>query len=462
MARSETTRHPFAPVLMLASALALLVASVTPGLHPASADQFTPLEDPPSIAVDTANIVVGAPQEGEGDEVTGSMDPTVTEGSPFTSFTAFQPASTRSTEIYNVFATITTNGQLDNVTRVRFCLYDSNDAAYAAESTGAALVDTDCSIPAGQATSAALPARSTVNEPKRLMVMEWAAGEDDGPATITVVGGNNYADAGTFFDLANVVENDGANTRSATIRFSFQVSNAMQVSSDWKIRMAAESQATISDVTQDEQSAIDTPAAALEVNYFAEMTTNRADAAPIDYGIVVPGVTELKTGTGGEDASITSGAYTANDQSALTIEATRFFNGGAAEEPDNTIELATNGDISQDNQDRRTVVGDETVDDIGLADGILNVPNGQVSLDCAFDDDVALTVVEDAAKFIQVRNAARVLATARSATGETASSLANHSCMLNYPGGGPVANVPYSNTVTLGLIQGAGTLGGGS
>ena len=458
MARSETTRHPFAPLLMLASALALLVASVTPGLHPASADQFTPLEDPPSILVNTANIVVGAPQEGEGDEVTGSMDPTVTEGSPFTSFTAFQPAATRSTEIYNVFATITTNGQLNNVTRVRFCLYDSDDDAY----TDVTVVDTDCSIPTGQATSAALPAISAVSEPKRLMVMEWAAGT---PATITVVGDNNYADAGTFFDLGNVTENVDANTRSATIRFSFQVSNAMQVSSDWKIRMAAESQATIEGDTQDEQSAIDTPAAPLTVNYFAEMTTNRADAAAIDYGIVVPGVTVLKTGTGSEGASITSGAYTANDQSALTVAATRFFNGGTAEDPTNTIELATNGDISQENQDRRTVVGGDTVTDIGLADGILNVPNGQVSLDCAFDDDVDLTdgedVVDDAAKFIQVRNAARVLATARSATDEDASSLANHSCMLNYPGGGPVANVLYSNTVTLGLIQGAGTLGGG-
>ena len=432
---------------MLASALALLVASVTPGLHPAAADQFTPLEDPPSIVVNSTNIVVGNPQD-SGESIDANMDPSKTgSDEPFDEFSKFQPSSGSSTEIYNVFATITTNGQLANVTRVRFCLYDSKDDEYATPAT----IDTDCTIPSAQETNAALPELSTVDEPKRLMVMEWQEGETP---NIAVVGSNNYEDAGTFFAVGDVTEN-GDNTRSATIRFSFKVSNAMQVSDGWQIRMAAESQAEIDDVEQGEQSAIDEPATELTVNYFAEMTTNRAttdrtgESDPVsivvNYGIVVPGVTVLKTGA----SSIDSGDYTANDVSDLTIVATKFAFDG------NDILLAENGDISTDNSDRLTKDESDGGAEVtfAVADAIKNVPNGTVSLDCAFDDNVDLAETGDTDKFVQVITDARVLAAERDATGEGATDLADHSCMLNYPGGGPVANKDYTNTVTLGLTQ---------
>ncbi len=433
MTRTLAARGPIAPAAALASALAMLVALTGPGLLPASADQFTPLEDPPSIEVQADNILVGDPAMAE-----ASMVAAATGG--YTEFSAFQPASTRSTDIYNVFATITTNGQLENVTEVRFCLYDSNDDRYSTSSN----IDTDCGIPADLASNEALPDVVTAdNDPRRLLVIQWEAGETP---SVTVVGDNNYLNAGTLFDLDGKTEAEDGNSRSAKIRFSFQVSNAMQVSDGWMIRVAAESQATIDSEAQTKQTSIDTPTEELTVNYFAEMTTGRADSVTIDYGIVTPGVTVLREGA----TSISTGAYTANDASVLTINGTDFINDPGMVE--NTIALAANGDIFDINQDR-------TAEDTqaGRFAAIKNVPTGTVSLDCAFATAIDLETDEDVQKFVQVRNAARVFALGIVKTGESATSLADHSCMVNYPGGGPVANVVYSNTVTVAPIQSTGT-----
>jgi len=456
MNRTLADRGTLTPVAALASALAMLVALTGPGLLPASADQFTPLEDPPSILVQADNILVGNPRpDGTDvtDEATGAMIAAVTGDpeTPYSAFSAFQPASTRSTEIYNVFATITTNGQLKNVTEVRFCLYDSNDARYSTDAN----IDVDCGIPADLASSEELPEAPTTTAPERLLVIRWIAGETP---TVTVVGTNNYADAGTFFDLEETTE-DGT-TRSAKIRFSFQVSNAMQVSDGWKIRVAAESQASIAEAAQAKQTSVDDASDVdLTVNYFAEMTTGRADSTTINYGIVTPGVTVLKTNvTDGDDSSISTGSYTANDASVLTINGTDFITNG---EPTNAIPLATNGDIFADNTDRTDADSEEA-----RSVAITNVPSGTVSLDCAFVETVSLSDDAELQQFVQVRNAARVFALDISKTGESPTGLGRHSCMVNYPGGGPVANVVYSNTVTVAPIQTSGTPalgdGGGS
>jgi hypothetical protein len=446
MNRTHALRGPIAPVAALASALAMLVALTGPGLTPASADQFTPLEDPPSIVVQADNILVGDPVMDVTDPMVAQSGTDVDE---YAAFEAFQPASPQSGEIYNVFATITTNGQLENVTEVRFCVYDSNDDRYATASN----IDTDCGIPAALAPNDPLPAIVTEdNDPTRVLVIQWEAG---GTPTITVVGDNNHLNAGTEFDLDGKTEAADGNTRSAKIRFSFKVSNAMQVSAGWKIRVAAESQATIGDgegSIQGEQTSIDLPTNPLTVNYFAEMTTARESA--INYGIVTPGLTILKEG----DDSISTGAYTANGASVLTINGSDFVNDPGMGAPENTIALATNGDIFVPNDGRTD--GD---DEASRVAAIKNVLTGTVSLDCAFAPSIDLEVDDDLKKFVQVRNAARIFALGIAKTGEDATELADHSCMVNYPGGGPVANVVYSNSVTVAPIQSVGepALGGG-
>ena len=458
MNRSFTANGPLAPAAVLLSVLMLIVALAGPGLFPASADQFTPLEDPPSIMIAGTAITIGDPaaEDGSGGSIyANAFNP---EDAEWENFEAFQPADERSTEIYNVFANITTNGQLKNVQRIRLCLYDSGDDLGDTDAEADAL----CGIPLAQLSAEALPAlpsaTGTKNAPESRLVMEWRSaafhnaleGLDEGDAVsvpqVIIVGDNLYQDAGTAFN----VDPDGTATGTAAVRFSFKVSEAMQVSEDWKIRVAAQSRAVIDEEPQTTQSDIDAPDDTYTVNYFAMMKADRAADGAINYGVVTPGMTFLKTKAGETDDSITSGQYHANDLSALTIEATDFVNAET-----NVIPLATNGDIDDTNFPRWTASGGTP----SLALAIKNVPSGEASLDCAFSDEVVLTDEEDAALFVQVRNFARVLATSQPATGEGGTtSLGNHSCMLNYPGGGPVANVVYSNTVTLAMIQGSGTL----
>ena len=462
MDRTLTARSPLAAAAAVLSALGLLIALTGPGLTPAAADQFTPLEDPPSIVVNTTAIMVGDPQDGSDNELTGSMIAAADESddgsggtydTPYSAFTEFQPASGSTSDIYNVFATITTNGQLSNVTEIRLCLYDSNDSHYATASS----IDSDCGIDDAQVSSDPLPTAASSNaDPTRLMVINY---DHSGPTTTVVDSeNNNYTDHGTFYDVSNVTEN-GDGTRSATIRFSFSVSNAMQVSTGWKIRAAAESVATINSNAQDPQSAVHVPTDTFTVAYFGEMTTGRAaTTGTVDYGIVTPDVTVLMTNeSGSPNNSISTGTYTANDYSAITIQGTDFQNSANSA----TIPLAENGDIWDSNAARSagaSVAQMETA--------IKNVPSGTVALDCAYVESVTTTLDQEAEllDFVQVKeSAAREFLIDQSATDEDGVDLEPHSCMVNYPGGGPVANVVYDNTVTLGVIQDADnllTLGG--
>jgi hypothetical protein len=433
----------------------MLVALTGPGLTPASADQFTPLEDPPSIVVVGSEIYVG-------DDASIDRDDFTALGGD-----AIVPAFPRSGEVYNVFTELSTNGDLENVTEIRLCLYDSADVDFKTDDTAdETKIAAVCGIEAGLTTTGPLAAAptawtdtgdaATANfDPTKVFVMRWLVDEDGaGGAGFRVEQGGdtvNYENAGSAFTPAGL--------QTATAKFSFKVSNAMQVSSSWKIRVAAESVSTDTDNRDPKgQSAQDLPTATFEVAYFGHMSNEADEVRPsVEFGVVVPATTASQQ-------NLLTGHYTANDASSLTIRGTDFVYDDAG--TDRTIALASNGDIDAGNSARQTK-DRNTTDDLGedslsAADSVLNVKDGEVSLDCAFVPEA--TVETDAASFIQVRtDGARIFATSGiSATGESLKTdLSAHTCLLSYRGQAPVANQLYTNTVIMGLIQGTdGSLGG--
>mgnify|MGYP000473908683 CR=1 FL=1 len=121
-----------------------------------------------------------------------------------------------------------------------------------------------------------------------------------------------------------------------------------------------------------------------------------------------------------------------------------------------SVTVDNKGDIGGTaNSSRRSALSDPTD-----AQVIENVTNGRVSLDCAYLEAPTLTegLPSDSNEldaFVQVGTTARVLTTDLASTNESPVSLTDHTCMLSYPGGGTIANVEHSNTVTLGLIEDA-------
>ena len=234
----------------------------------------------------------------------------------------------------------------------------------------------------------------------------------------------------------------------------------MQVSSSWKVRIAAQSSVTVDSQTT-VQSASDVPATTFTVGYFGHMNADGDNSGStqrpmVDFGQLIPGTTDK------DNDDILTGHYTANAPSNLTIRGTDFvYNDGSV---DHTIALATNGDFDfSDNADRASTdygYGAPTDD----AETLLNVPEGEASLDCAFVPSA--TVASNVESFVQVQNDPRIFAadeTVITATGEALkTTLGNHTCFLTYRGAAPVANQTYANDVVIGIIQDAGgALGSG-
>lgn len=450
MNRSLTTNGPLAPAAVLLSIVMLIVALAGPGLFPASADQFTPLEDPPSITVVSSEIFTLK------DEATASLD---LDDYEELDGDAIQPAFPRSGTVYNVFLDLATNGDLSNVTEIRLCLYDSADDDFDTDEKIAAVCgiaeDDDGTAPLSDAPTAwtnSSDADTANFTPEKVFVIRWLADEDgDGNAGFRVENGGgtvNYKDEGSAFTP------DGQEARA---RFSFSVSNAMQVSSGWKIRAAAESVSDTDTRDPKGQSAQDLPAATFEVAYFGHMSNEESEVRPsIDFEVVVPNTTKVQQ-------DIRTGHYTANDVSSLTIRGTNFTFDDAG--TPRTVALATNGDFGQANTDRREKDRNDTAvtldTPLNAADAVLNVPDGQVSLDCAFV--AKATTADNASAFVQVTTASRIFATSGiTATGEALrTNLSDHTCALSYRGAAPVANEEYTNTVIMGLVQGTGVALGG-
>lgn len=457
MTLTNAPSRPTAALTAILSAVALLIALVGAGNQPARADKFTPLEDPPTISIETDAVVV-TPSGILGDD----MDPATDDGddTKYDSFSAFQPAFNGSDEIYNVFATITSNADdwQDNITRVRLCIYEP-DAIGALVSPDNTVNDV-CGFELG-----GLAAFTTAlgdlphKDPRDILVIEWNAEDhtDSDLQGFTVLddGDNQHSNVESRAAFLSTSTNEGL------IRFSFKVSHAMQESDDWEIRVAVESQPPSFDTAgevcedpedgsctaQDPQSGTDisgtsdTPVT-YPVAYFGSMTTARDDT--VNFGVVRFGEVVTRT-------EIPSGAYVANAVSSLIIQATDFTNEDGATV---TVPLAETGDLFD--------AGNEERDEEQDGDTTTWAGDNTVSLDCKFDDTESLDLDSirtgespEYAGWLQVGNFARVFATGKEATGESSESLDAHACALTYGGGAERANVVFSNQVDLGVMKSA-------
>jgi len=197
-----------------------------------------------------------------------------------TTFTGFQPAYPRSTQVYNVSTTVSKPGGIQNLNQgLTMCIW---------------LEDvTDCSDPSP--------------DPRTTFVMtwNWSADADRSADTdrdaFAVVGTNNYSgDASRSNYSASKYDNDEP---SATVEFVFQVSNAMQSSANWNIQISAD------DGTNETTEATDR----LRSNYYGAVTLQRTAQTfrvAQDSFSVIEGVP--------------LGNYSANGESNVTIEASDF------------------------------------------------------------------------------------------------------------------------------------------
>lgn len=486
MTLTNASSRPTAALTAILSAVALLIALVGAGNQPARADKFTPLEDPPTISIE-ANAVVVTPSG----TLVDPMDPTTDDDDveKYDSFTAFQPAFNGSSEVYNVFATITSNADdwEKNITRVRLCIYEDD----AISETNAACGFVDDGI--GPFTTAF--ESLTEKEPDEILIIEWNKAVHDGDSEFT--GFQLLDDGENKHSLVDADENglgsqaaflSAGGDDSGMIRFAFRVSHAMQVSSKWGIRVAVESQppafnaatgelwdpesdggGTSADPAEctetgtpvgcelpDAQSGTDSTAADFEVAYFGSMTAARDNTS--NFGVMALGSISTVTEIG-------SGRYVANDASDLLIQATDFTNGTGGGEV--TVPLALTGDLDDDNSSgfaplTGVAFDSDPQDRARDQDGDLGTwaPDNRVSLDCKFDDNDELDLSEirsagtpDYAGWMQVTNAARVFVTEMTATDEGGEDLDSHACALTYGGGAARANVVFSNQVDLGVAQ---------
>lgn len=453
MTLTNALSRPTAAITAILSAVALLIALVGAGNQPARADKFTPLEDPPTISIET-NAVVVTPS-GTLDD---AMDPTVSAAdTTYDDFNAFQPAFDGSNEIYNVFATITSNADdwQENITRVRLCIYEP--AAIGALDEPNDDVDVVCGFDLGglgafEADLGDLPHE----DPSDILVIEWNKtdyddGDDMTGFTVLDNATNKHANAGSEAAFL------AATTNTGLIRFSFRVSHAMQESDDWEIRVAVESQPPSFDADGEEcedpgtgTCAAENPQSGTDISgtvdipskypvaYFGSMTAARATT--VNFGVVR--FAEVVT-----RAEISSGSYVANAVSSVIIQASAFSNGSGGAEV--TVPLATTGDLF--NSSRNT---DQDGDTTTWA------PDNRVSLDCKYDATESLNLntiragaSPDYASWLQVGNFARVFATGKAATPEAAETLTAHACALTYGGGAGRANVVFSNQVDIGIMK---------
>ena len=352
----------------LAAALgtaALVLATVSGPVPRATADTFSPPSDPPVVT---------------------SLSISSDEGGTFTGIT---PASPTSDAVYTVSAQITVPATLVGIEEIQLCIWLDSGA------------DCDADYSA------------TEPDPQTVLIADWSwdtsadnSENTDDYATWTeqfqMTGTNNHAlDAAT----SQTTYTDRTSDTTMDIDFSFTVSRAMRHSNNWTVRVAV-----VDESSQRGERSLEN----LLVNYFGAVTTDRP---AISFGALDDANTTMSTKN---DESL--GAYVANSQSDITIEATDFTDGGS-----NTLPLAA----SVNNADQKNQRGQ----------------NGSIVLRCSpgasFDSDAA-QIIDAGAEFFGP--AVSVISS------EAPESIGSHSCRLEFPFGQVNRpNVSYSNTVTVAI-----------
>jgi len=265
----KSTIRKFIAVAVFASPLA-----VVPQV--ASADTFTPLPGPPSVAI-TASPTVA------------SLDPA----------TGIQPADPSSTVVYNVTARVTTNATLAALDTVTMCFYKGTE------------ITDDASCP---------------TDPKNGVLLTWT--ESEAGDVFAKAGTNQYAlGTGGNVSTAKVL---GANPgvydatydptqKSVELKFNFKVSSAALAGTDWNVLVTAAYDSTFYVNWPGYQDAEGSAAvtSGITVKYYANVSGRTAAG----FGSVAEGGTSFVD-------NISAGTYKANAESDFSLTGTDFTSSG--------------------------------------------------------------------------------------------------------------------------------------
>lgn len=217
--------------------------------------------------------------------------------------------------------------------------------------------------------------------------------------SFSITGTNDYRDAGSTTSYA-----DGSGL-TMDVEFKFRASGAMLFGDDWNVTVLA--------VDQQDQGTQNDPvfsseltANGLVVLFFGSVRTQPASKS---FG-------NIKKGESSKIENVSTGSFTANGLADISIEATDFKYSSS------TIEL----------------------DELNRNPG-----TGKVSLTCNAGSSYS------ASNSILVGNSPQLLITGEFGSGtlESTGTTQPHSCQLEYGGGAAVANVEYSNTLTVSIHQ---------
>lgn len=303
----------------------------------ARADVFTPTNDPPTVE----NLVL--PE-------------------------AMQPASPRSTAVYDLVATVGSQGTVANLKTVSMCWYKG---------------------------SASSSCDDAATDPKTQFKMIWTQSTN----SFSVVGTNNYRNAGS-----STTYGDGT-ALSMDVTFKFRISDAMLFGEDWNVKVSVVDQQDNS-TPADPMFSSEIEASNLVVLYFGAVSTQPSSKP---FGA-------LGFGESNDVTNVSTGQFRANSASDINISATDFTY------LSNTIPLDTSNS---------------------------SPASGYVAMDCNqgenFGDSPPVRVSSSPQLLIS-----NVFS---SGTGESTDTTFPHSCRLVFGGGAAVANVLYTNTVTIGIGQ---------
>lgn len=228
-------------------------------------------------------------------------------------------------------------------------------------------------------------------DPDTEFLMTWTEATN----SYAVTGSNNHLNSGSTSDYG-----DGSGL-TMDITFKFKISQAMIHSTNWNVEIWAmddQAQSSYDSVSL----LLDDSRSGVTVDYFGAVDTDRTSQAYGSLGYQGTSVVD----------NISTGAFFANGPSDISLSADNFTNGAAT---------------------------------INLASGLPS--SGEALLRCsptnAFDggSSAAITSTPTALNYFQFGGG----------TGEASDSSLVHSCELTYGGGATVANVLYSNTVTVAI-----------
>lgn len=392
-------------------------------------------------AVTALSLALGGIQAASADSVFLYQGPPrlefgdITFSSDSSAVTNLQPSKGDSRTWHSVDVSVVTNGAISTIDRVTLCLYKDSEHT---DDDGDGDAEELCGYEGGTGAAPTDP------DPKHVISMKFEGDPSSlsGDSSEWSIDGTNSHDIqSTDTDVTTTTTSDygdGSGTtltlNKATFTFEFAVSHAAANADDWKIRVSTKTTSPGPDGNPEGGDDVTEGAVA------SSFTDSNSNASKTTYGMfffaafdsTVRG--QVDYGNVAEQSSVSvtdinTAQYWANDVVDISLLGTNFTYDDASNGVgvDDTVNLITE---SPGSQKAVQVVCDVASSESGTS-APLNVPNESTFAD-----------------------GANILLTGEPATGESSVAAKKHDCTLYYGSGATFGNAVYSNTMTVGLLDG--------